>query len=1016
MVMVFLWQDAVAQELQPYFRNIRLDNGLSHNVVNCILEDRRGFLWFGTEDGLNRYDGKFFTVFRSDVNGDFGLSGNIITDLYEDKNGVLWIATAEGGLIKYTYTAPSGKQFRHYMHNVNDGESIPENNVIKIVEDNQGYLWLATSSSFVVRFNKRTGKFDTPVRHGARSILSLALADHDTLWAGDADGGLLRIHTPTLHYTENEPYQRTNADLPNASITALFAARNGQLWFGSWNNKLYNYSTASRQQTIYSHADHPDIPNDEFVSFAQDTQQRLWIAGKGSGVTVYNAATGSFHNFKHDPTKEGSLADDHVNVVYVDRNNLVWVGTQGGISVYNPLFAPFEQHFFPAGQTEVKAHDFYKDEAGDLWIGTSNGIYIKRHNKSGLEHHKLTYKDQSLAVTKFFTDQDNTFYIGTDYTVFIYNKTAHTIAPLPNTDKDPVMKRLVSSKVVSMVRDTLDTHPVLLVSPLGQYITYYDFTEQCWVSRADATREIVKRFNLKDNLIRKIYTDHTGALWLATGKRGLGSWQRPGFPVHYFSYNGEDSSALTSNNVFDIYEDDKHTLWVSTYGGGLQYFNRSTSTFAHIDVSSNLTEGLQADIRGNLWMVCNGHFHTYNPGRAVYSCYDLPNLQRHGGVSGYLYKDRDNTLYAAGSNYYIAFNPADVAPIRHEPPVYLTDFRLFNTSYSHLLHGAKAITLQHFQNFFTLEFSAPEFGGNSLQYAYMLEGVDKDWIDAGRRNYAQYSNLAGGSYRFKVRATNWKGGSPERYTYIDIVITPPFWTQAWFYGLIILFFILLGYLLYRYRLYVLLKQQAIRYGIAQDLHDQIGSTLSSIAVYGEAARIYQEQGNISQLQHVLHTIGETANGMIREMDDIVWAIKPRNDHFGSIVDRINNYARPLCNAQGISFSFQYDNALLKRSFGMHARKNIFLILKEALHNAFKHSACKSLLVGIKLTEAGLSLQVQDDGNGFETSILSNIENSAGNGLSNIHFRAKQLKAELSITSTPGVGTHVRLLCPWTALT
>ncbi len=314
-VVMVLWQSVAAQSFQPYFRNIRLDNGLSHNVVNCVLEDRRGFLWFGTEDGLNRYDGKFFTVFRSEVAGDFGLSGNIITDLYEDKNGVLWIATAEGGLIKYTYTAPAGKQFRHYMHNANDSESIPENNVIKIVEDNQGYLWLATGSSFVVRFNKHTGKFDTPVRHGARSILSLALADHDTLWVGDADGGLLRIHTPTLHYTENEPYQRTNANLPNASITALFAARNGQLWFGSWNNKLYNYSTVSQQQTIYSHANHPDIPDDEFVSFAQDKQQRLWIAGKGTGVTVYNAATGNFHNFHHDPAKEGSLADDHVNVV-----------------------------------------------------------------------------------------------------------------------------------------------------------------------------------------------------------------------------------------------------------------------------------------------------------------------------------------------------------------------------------------------------------------------------------------------------------------------------------------------------------------------------------------------------------------------------------------------------------------------------------------------------------------------------------------------------------------------------
>ncbi|WP_167668070.1 sensor histidine kinase [Mucilaginibacter gossypiicola] len=994
----------------PFFRNIGTEYGLSHPKVNCILQDKRGFLWFGTEDGLNRYDGHFFTIYKNQPNDTTCVAGNIITDMLEDKSGNLWIATADGGITRYNYHLEASKQFKQYKFNAHKPGGIPENHINKIAEDNDGNLWLATSNSFVVRLNKKSGRFDVPVKTGSRNILSLAMAGTDTLWVGREDGGLLKINTHTLNFRLDKHYVGPYGKASRSSIASIFKDHNSQMWYGDRDKKLYTYQLRTgAEQVLLPGLTTKKIPQDVIVSFATDMQGKIWMGTEGSGVTVFDPADMQFTTYRHTD-QEGALVDDHVNVVFTDRSGIIWIGTDNGISIFDPVYSPFSQYYLPKPiKKDLTVFDFYREpKSNNLWIATSEGIYIKHNKGNNYEHRSITYNGKDLAITKFYIDDDGTFYLGTDYSLFRYDPALNRVMLLPHTNEDLIMKKLTGSRVVSIVRDTIANHPALLVSPYGHYLTYYDFIKKQWISGADAVQGGIKKLNVKDNVVKKFYKDGNGTLWLATDKYGLGTLRQGATIFNYFTNDIYDHASISSNDVYDIEGDKKGNLWVSTYGGGLNYFNKKEQRFYHIPGSSNLTEGICPDARGNLWMICNGHMHEYNPESCIYSCYDLPDLKYNGGVKGYIYKDPHGNLYAGGTNFYIEFNPANIGKIENEPDVYFTDFKIFNTSYSYLLEN-KTIRLNHNQNYFSLEFSAPEYSSNHMHYDYILEGVDKDWVDADKRNYASYSNLAGGRYLFKVRASNWNGSAVNKFASIIIVISPPFWRTWWFYTLIILIIGPLCYLFYRYRVNDFLKRQSIRNGIAQDLHDQIGSTLSSISIYSKVARIYQQQQKKERLSEVLQTIGETADDTISEMSDIVWSINPNNDQMSSIIQKIRSYAQPLCVAKNIAFSLACDQRLLKLTLEMETRKNFFLILKETLNNAIKHSNCKKIAVDIRLRGSKINLKVCDDGIGFnyEEKLAQAVSVAeGGNGLRNIKCRVAELNGILLVKSSPGRGTTI----------
>lgn len=1010
--LLFIYLCLYAQPPYRYFNKLTVQDGLSNNKVNCILQDKRGFIWIGTNDGLNRYDGKYFTIFRHEPGNATSLSGNIITSLLEDEEGLIWIGTADGGLTRYDYKLLPAKQFKQFKHIPGDTSSIPVNIINALVQDDFGYLWIGTSGKSVLRFNKKTEKFSSPVATGVATALALCKAENQQLWVGKQGGGLLKINTINLSFKTDSRYNNLYAKLPHASVTSLFRDKENNMWFGSWDKVLYRYNNQTEKEEVFSSIAGKSLSfqNDEALSFGEDTAGNIWIGGRNKGLHVYNRQKNEFYQYLHEPSKEGTIADNTINAVFIDKKGLVWLGTDKGISICYPQQQYFEQIFLPEKNNHVIIYDFFKTSGAELFIGTSDGLYTQKKGSPVIQHHPLSYKGIPLAVTKFYQYSDGAVYIGTNYSLFVFDPVTYSIALLPGTEKDSVMNRIIESRVVSIISDSIAGSPVLLVSPYGHYLTYYDLEKKIWVSRMDTAKKIVPSFNLKDNLLRKFYCTKNKQVWIATAKAGLGKWKNNPLPtVQYYDNNPNLLYSITNNNVYDMAEDTKGNLWVSTYGGGLNYFNTRSGKFSHFPESNNLLEGLQTDSLGNVWMISNGNLQKYNIVSKSFNSYMLPDVEKSGGAKGYLYKDNEGYFYTAGAGYFIRFKPELVKDLGLPAKMVFTDFKIFNNSFSQLLLK-EHISLDYTQNFFTIEFAAPDFLAGEARYSYRLENYNKDWVDAGNVNFVNFSNLKSGEYIFKVRGTYKKGDWGNSEVRLQITIVPPFWERWWFY--LICGAIVAGavYFIYRYRINELLGRQAIRDKIARDLHDSVGSTLSSISVYSQVAKIYNEQKKQDELKNTLGKISDASGEMISEISDTVWAINPQNDNMQTILQRMESFAKPLLATADITFQFQYDKAIEKLSLEMTARKNFYLIFKEAVNNAVKYAGCKNLFVHINYKNNLLEMKIQDDGNGFnmEQLVAQGKKSLSGNGIENMKRRAREIKADYRINSSTGNGTCIQL--------
>jgi len=265
----------------------------------------------------------------------------------------------------------------------------------------------------------------------------------------------------------------------------------------------HNSTTGGEENFQQRKEDRYSFPNDDIQRFAEDQSGNIWMGGRYFGLTLYNKKQNKFFNYQYDVAREGTIADNHVNYVFIDRSGMVWLCTNKGVSVYNPLQQPFVQTFLPARDKDLAIYDFYKDEKNSLWVGTNEGLFVREAGNDSFQHRTISYRGHPLTVSRFFKDENN-FYIGTNFSFFIYDPGNNTVSLLPNTAEDSVVYNIIDSRIVSITKDNIEGHPSLVVSPFGHYLAYYDLTEKRWVSRTDRVKNILERFNLRDNLFRKI--------------------------------------------------------------------------------------------------------------------------------------------------------------------------------------------------------------------------------------------------------------------------------------------------------------------------------------------------------------------------------------------------------------------------------------------------------------------------------------------------------------------------------
>ena len=810
------------------FEHITTEQGLSQSCILSILQDSQGFMWFGTQDGLNKYDGYQFTVYKYNEFDSHSISDNFITSIYEDKSGILWVGTGNGGLNKYDQKT---QQFTQYKLDPKNSNSLGSNRILSIYEDKLGTLWIGTGNGGLNKFDRNTKQF-TRYIHNPRKPDSLAdntvFSIHEdklgTLWIGTS-GGLDKFNRETQQFTHYTHDPTNSSSLSNNTVLLIYEDQLGKLWIGTNGGGINQFNYETGQFTHYTHdiANPNSLSHNTVSSIAEDRFGNLWLVtsswyGNSYGTTLdkFEPKTEKFTHYTHDSANPNSLSENTVASIWRDNSGMLWVGT--GFSGINKLdqkdrkFTHYK-HDLANPNSLITNHvmSIYEDKAGLLWIGTEDGL-DKFDRKTGKFTHYTHDPDNpnSLSnngVWSTYEDHFGTLWIGTFGGGL--NKFDRETGKFTHYTHDPDNPNSLSDDTVTSIYE--DHTGTLWLGTFSGGLNQFNYKTGKFIHY---THDPNNPHSLSDNNIWSIYEDHSGTLWMGSyGGGGLNKFNRQTRQFINYKHDPNDPNSLSNNNVISIYEDQSGILWITTYGGGLNKFDREKEQFTHYSKKDGLPStsllGILCEENGTLWISTTKGISKFNPKTETFRNYDVDNgLQGNefDGVKAYL-KSKTGEMFFGGLNGFNSFYPERVKDNPHIPPIVLTDFKKFNESVKlkTAIAETKEIKLSYKDNFFGFEFAALDYTNpKKNQYAYKLEGFDKDWIYTGTRRYASYTNLDGGTYIFRVKGSNNDGVWNEQGTSIKISITPPPWKTWWAYSLYMMVLVsaVLGYVQWRTRVQV----------------------------------------------------------------------------------------------------------------------------------------------------------------------------------------------------------------------
>ncbi len=765
----------------PRFFSLTTADGLSHNIVRAIVQDPQGFLWFGTQDGLNRYDGYSFTVFRHRRSDPHSLVHNTVQALAVDQKGTLWVGTV-GGLDRYD------RDTGRFVHYPGIGESVT---VIYPAPD--GTLWVGTAGAGLFRYDPQGDRFlSVPAPLPDAHILALFQDADGTLWVGTEYGG--------LHTLDGRAYRHDPADphsLPCDQVKAILRDRTGAFWVGT--GVYYEpalggpavLDTATGRFTRYRQG----LSHAHVTAILEDRTGALWV-GTEEGLAVLDRASGQFMVHRHNPLDPYSLINDRVYTLYEDRTGILWVGTDGGVSRYVPQKNRFVLYrhnpLDPNSLGAPRVGAVLKDRDGNVWVGLHAGGLDRIGPDGIVTHYRHDPADpHSLShdhVTALYQDPTGAIWVGTS-------------AGLDRLDP-------ATGGFIHFVHDPADPYSI---GPGAVKVIYGERSGALWVgteepgtlSRLDPRtgRFTVYRYNPdrpngfpNTYGVRAILEDREGFLWLGTYNGLVRLDPRTGIFTRY-RHDPDDPSSLSDDFVWSLYEDAEGTLWVGTHGGLNRLDDREAGRFTIYTVEDGLpADGIAAilgDEAGTLWLATmGGGLSRFDPRTETFRNYDESDgLQSMHFIPGAAFRSADGELFFGGAEGLNRFRPADIRENPHVPPVVLTAFRVFDRvrDFGRDLTAVGEIRLSYRDNFFSFEFAALDYADPTKnQYAYILEGFDRDWVHSGTRRYAAYTNVPPGTYTFRVRASNNDGVWNEEGLAVRVVVTPPFWQTLWFRALVAL--------------------------------------------------------------------------------------------------------------------------------------------------------------------------------------------------------------------------------------
>jgi PAS domain S-box-containing protein len=844
------------------FGHISVEDGLSQSSVMCIFQDSKGFMWFGTEDGLNRYDGYNFTIYRSDPGNPYSPNNNRIFDIYEDQTGTLWIGTSGGGLNKFDRKS---ERFFHYQEDENNPFSLSDNNIYSIYEDRSGHLWFCTLLGGLNKLvpGEKEGdpqKFiayqhdpGNPHSLGGNTIRCIYQDRDGGYWIG-RNGGLDKLvpgkneNSPPvfIHYTSVETGSGTSHI---GDVMAINEDNDGILWIGTQKG-LYSFDRNKEKFTRYEPdpGDVKSISHHYIRRIYKDRAGVLWIGTDGGGLNKMIPAGGedappTFIRYQHNAFDPGGLTGNGIEAIYEDRSGVLWVGVYSGgvhqlilrgteaVEREKAQFLNIQSN--PADPGNSLSHNNVSaiciDGRGAVWVGTDGGGLNKiippiddNSAPSFLHYAAEPGNPAGLSnniVLTLCEDHLGNIWIGTylgGLNQLIPGKSKNskpTFVHYRHDPKDPGSLSL--DFVFSVYEDHLGD---IWVGTMGGGLNRLDrktgkFTRFQSIEEDPATISV--------DTLNTIYEDSSHVLWVGT-TFGLSRFNRETQTFIRYMHDPDNPRSISNNYVSAIYQDTSGVLWFGTDGGGLNKFvpaNKEISPpeFIHYrqqhglpnDTISNILE----DDRGNLWLSTNKGLSCFSPKTGEFKNYDVSDgLQGNEFTAGAVWKTAMGDFFLGGKKGISIFRPERLKDNTFVPPVIITGLRIFNepitvgkwrgkeTILQESISETREITLSYTHTIFSFQFTALNFiAPEKNEYAYKMEGLKDKWNYVGNKRFATYTTLPPGDYTFRVKASNNDGVWNEEGVALKIKIIPPFWKTWWFYLSCILVFIFSGFFIFRFR-------------------------------------------------------------------------------------------------------------------------------------------------------------------------------------------------------------------------
>ena len=1011
-----------SQLAEPSFTHISTAQGLSESSVNAILQDRLGFMWFGTQDGLNRFDGYAFTIFRMVSADTNSISDNYIWCLLEDRDGKIWVGTLNGGLDCFI---PRTEHFLHYRHTPSDSGSLSGNDVTALCQDSDGTLWVGTWGGGLNRFDQKSHRFTHFRREpGVRNSLGndyvrCIIEDRSgILWIGTW-AGLVGYDKHSGRFTRYLHDPRNPRSISDDRVVFVSEDSRGNLWVGTLNEGLNRFDRTRKEFIHYPYhpRDRRSPASNGIHSMCEDNNGTLWFGSANDGISRFDPATGFFTSYRHESSRPRSLTSDRVYSLYADRSRAVWVGTgDGGVNRHvsnEPEFNDItESPGSSTGLSNGVVRAICEDSKGALWVGTAGGglnLYQPDRKRFQCFRHEPG-NPASLcnnSVLTIFQDHTGTVWLGTE-AGGLDRFDPETQGFVHYRREAGGLRRISGNSIMSIAEDREGT---LWVGTTGNGLNRYDRANDTFLpSFAEDDDSSVIAGN-----IWAIHEDGHRNLWLGTWGAGVVRVSQSMNAVKRFRNDPADPASLSNNTVWCIYEGPDGILWLGTWGGGLDRFDPKTEKFTHFTKTDGLPNdvvyGILPDGRGNLWLSTNGGLSRFNPQTRTFRNYDeADGLTSAEFNQGAYCRGRDGTLVFGSTRGLTMFQPDSVRSNNSVPAVVLTSFKIFERQVilPQSISLTDEITVSYKDDFIAFEFAVLDFTAPAKnQYAYRLEGFDPDWVYCGTRRYAVYTGLPGGNYMLKVKGSNNNGVWNEEGTSVRIVIRPPFWRTWWFSLFAISAFLFLLYLIYRYRVRQLLEMERLRTRLASDLHDELASNLSSIAMFSniiyDATRVARTIA--PDHDQLLQRITSLSRESVTSIRDIIWAIDPKPETAYDLLVRLRDSVVPALRARNIRMHWPdpMQELLPSSNLSPEQRKHLWLLLKEALTNIIKHARCTEVSVLCQYSAGTLIVAITDNGPGFDPASAS-----GGKGLATMKMRAALIGATLEIDSAPGAGATVRL--------